>query len=149
MSNLKKSNKLPLSRIIATAIMTLIMLYLSLVFSVNLDLFLSQKQEVFLFSIPVLIVQIFSLPMAKKFFMLFAAAGTTGILYILFAQSYIKYRSDVVEITPEITIPQGIGEGQYGSAWFLDKKDFSQKFYSVHIPKSMYAPLLPKQEDKD
>lgn len=38
------------------------------------------------------------------------------------------YHSKQIELTPKIKVPKPVGEGQYGTGWWLDKKDFGKVF---------------------
>ena len=38
------------------------------------------------------------------------------------------YYSEQVELTPKIKVPKPIGQGQYGTGWWLNKKDFNKVF---------------------
>ena len=38
------------------------------------------------------------------------------------------YHSETVKVTDKIEIPQKIGDGQYGTSWWLDKKDYNSIF---------------------
>lgn len=38
------------------------------------------------------------------------------------------YHSEQVELTPKIKVPKPVGQGQYGTGWWLDKKDYKKVF---------------------
>lgn len=38
------------------------------------------------------------------------------------------YHSEQVELTPKIKVPKPVGQGQYGTGWWLNKKDFRRVF---------------------
>ena len=38
------------------------------------------------------------------------------------------YHSEQVELTPKIKVPKPVGQGQYGTGWWLDKKDYNKVF---------------------
>lgn len=38
------------------------------------------------------------------------------------------YYSEQVELTPQIKVPKPVGQGQYGTGWWLNKKDYSKSF---------------------
>lgn len=38
------------------------------------------------------------------------------------------YHSDKIRLTDKIEVPKPIGEGQHGTSWWLDKKDYSKVF---------------------
>ena len=42
------------------------------------------------------------------------------------------YHSEQVELTPKIKVPKPVGQGQYGTGWWLNKKDYNKVFkYNV------------------
>lgn len=38
------------------------------------------------------------------------------------------YHSDQVKLTDKISVPKPVGEGQHGTSWWLDKKDYNKIF---------------------
>lgn len=38
------------------------------------------------------------------------------------------YHSDKIKITDKIEVPKPVGEGQHGTSWWLDKKDYNKIF---------------------
>ena len=38
------------------------------------------------------------------------------------------YYSEQVELTPKIKVPKPVGQGQYGTGWWLNKKDYNKVF---------------------
>ena len=38
------------------------------------------------------------------------------------------YHSEQVELTPKIKVPKPVGQGQYGTGWWLNKKDYNKVF---------------------
>lgn len=51
------------------------------------------------------------------FFLLFLSKNKKNIYY-----------SEQVELTPKIKVPKPVGQGQYGTGWWLNKKDFGRVF---------------------
>jgi hypothetical protein len=49
-------------------------------------------------------------------------------LYVLLASHYIKYKSDIQKITPDTETTKAEGQGQYGRARWLRKKDIEKTF---------------------
>lgn len=53
-------------------------------------------------------------------------------MILIFSINYIlqpeKFKSDTVEITPNIRIPAPAGQGQFGSSWFASEKDKKKMF---------------------
>ncbi|MDO4557324.1 MAG: type IV secretory system conjugative DNA transfer family protein, partial [Lachnospiraceae bacterium] len=75
---------------------------------------------------------------------LFIILITLGIITLWFSGLTKTYQSDVMEITPDISIPVPAGQGQYGSARFLTKKEINEQFEHVIIDKRK---LLKNQEN--
>lgn len=50
--------------------------------------------------------------------------------FLLFLSKKKKniYYSEQVELTPKIKVPKPVGQGQYGTGWWLNKKDFGRVF---------------------
>lgn len=50
--------------------------------------------------------------------------------FLLFLSKNKKniYYSEQVELTPKIKVPKPVGQGQYGTGWWLNKKDFGRVF---------------------
>lgn len=50
--------------------------------------------------------------------------------FLLFFSNKTKniYHSEQIELTPKIKVPKPVGDGQYGTGWWLDKKDFGKVF---------------------
>lgn len=46
------------------------------------------------------------------------------------------YHSEQVELTPKIKVPKKVGQGQYGTGWWLDKKDYGKVFKCNEIDRS-------------
>ncbi len=38
------------------------------------------------------------------------------------------YYSEQIELTPKIKVPKPVGQGQYGTSWWLDKKNYNSVF---------------------
>ena len=50
--------------------------------------------------------------------------------FLLFFSNKRKniYHSEQIELTPKIKVPAPAGDGQYGTGWWLNKKDFGRVF---------------------
>ena len=48
--------------------------------------------------------------------------------FLLFFSNKRKniYHSEQIELTPKIKVPKPVGQGQYGTGWWLNKKDFGK-----------------------
>jgi len=72
-------------------------------------------------------------PRIRNFFLLFLGVSALAVWYMLVAQSYIKYKSDMQQITPDLETPKAEGQGQYGTARWLSHKKLSKAFGSSAI----------------
>lgn len=68
-----------------------------------------------------------------KFFILFSIVMLCVLFYIVFASMFFNYKSKMLYITPDISIPAPVGQGQYGTARFLQKKAYDNAFGSVAV----------------
>lgn len=117
-------------RMIAASITTAIGLYLSLIGAYNMHLALSRLSGFTLN--PLSALAIFQIPKARIIFLLLFAFILLGVVWMVAGRSYIKYKSDMYEVTPTIKIPKPEGQGQYGTSWFLDPKKYD-KAYAVTL----------------
>lgn len=74
------------------------------------------------------------------FFLLFLALSATAVLFMLFEHSYIKYKSNMQIITPAIKTPKSEGQGQYGTARWMEKSEIPNAFTVVQTDAN--APLI-------
>lgn len=68
-----------------------------------------------------------------QLYLLFCAVVAVLLLWVMFTGSYLKYRSDMRWVTPDIQTPCADGQGQFGTARWLPKKDFGKCFGSWKI----------------
>lgn len=83
--------------------------------------------------------------------LLFCFEGILLLLIIYYVMNYQKnIRSELYKVTDDLSIPVPCGEGQYGNAWFLEKKMY-KKIYALHIidPKTQLIRMLIKEGLKD
>ena len=66
-------------------------------------------------------------------YFLLLASLMLGLIWILLTGSNLKYRSDMQQITPDIQTPCAAGQGQYGTARWMKKKNFSKCFPTVQL----------------
>ena len=65
----------------------------------------------------------------KKVLQMFLIIETIVISLLLFVTRKTNiYYSEQVELTPKIKVPKPIGQGQYGTGWWLNKKDYNKVF---------------------
>ena len=128
---------------IFTAILTfLFLLFLCVILVCNFHLFMTQGRQSCTLQPAILLKQLFS-PQCGKLFLLFAALSTLAVLWALFGHSYLNYRSTMYQVVPGFEIPMPEGQGQYGTAWWMEKKDYDKHFSSAStIPPSFLSAEL-------
>ncbi|MEA5011154.1 MAG: hypothetical protein VB100_05470 [Angelakisella sp.] len=89
---------------------------------------------------PVVLIAGLSEPKIRAFFIICLVASALAILYMLVMQNYIKYKSDMQRITPDIKTPKAEGQGQFGTARWLDKTKYPKVFTVVDADKT--SPLI-------
>ena len=114
-------------RILAAALSFLLLLCLSAVLAGNLDLLMTVGSEACTLSPAQLLPRLMT-PKAGKLFLALCTLSMLGIIWALFGQSYLNYRSKMYQVVPEFEIPMPEGQGQYGTAWFLDPKKYPDVF---------------------
>lgn len=70
-----------------------------------------------------------------RFYLLYVAVTALMLLWVLVCSNYLKYRSDMQRITPDIITPCADGQGQFGTARWMGKKDIGNFFTVWKIPK--------------
>lgn len=98
----------------------------------NADAFLSGTRH-FSTNFFVVLRGVMEIPKARAFALLLIAADALFIGFIMVMQEYIKYRSDMRQVTPDINIPEAAGQGQYGTARWLEQSEFADSFDVVEI----------------
>lgn len=124
-------------RMIAAGVSFFFLLLLSVVIAGNLDLLLTQGSAACTLHPALILTQLFSSPRALLMALLLAACGLLCVLWALFGNSYLNYRSEMYEVVPGFKIPMPAGQGQYGTAWWMPEKDFDRYFSSVVIPDTL------------
>lgn len=61
-----------------------------------------------------------------QLFFIIWLSGCLFLAWMLFGQVFVNYRSEMIWVTPDISIPAADGQGQYGTAKFLSSKKYSQ-----------------------
>lgn len=139
-----------MKRRIATGVTLLLFLtLLSLMGAYNLDCILSGRVRACSWN-PMTAFSGLSNQKVRLFFFLFVALSTLFIIYMLFANSYIKYKSDMQRITPDIQTPRAEGQGQYGTARWMPQEKIDEMFTVVTVDShSHYIRELCAQGDAD
>lgn len=126
-------------KIIISSILMAISSVISLYISYNVHWLLSGKRNMCSTN-PVVLISGLSEPKIRTFFIICLLAAALAILYMLVMQNYIKYKSDMQYITPDIETPKAEGQGQYGTARWLNQKKLSSVFAAVQVDQS--SPLV-------
>lgn len=85
---------------------------------------------------PVVLISGLSEPKIRTFFIIGMMASALAIVYMLVMQNYIKYKSDMQYITPDIETPRAEGQGQYGTARWMDRKKYPVVFSAAKVDES-------------
>ena len=130
-------------KLMASALIFLVGLWMNLYFSTNLHFLLSGKVEVLSF-IPIKAC-IESIMETKQHGLLFLCLqGFVLLCAIYFYLANMKpYQSDLVDITPDIKTPVRAGQMQFGSARWLRSEEKARHFKSVKInPKEDFFKII-------
>lgn len=72
-------------------------------------------------------------PQAGKLFLLLAVSSVLLIGWILVSRDFVKYKSGIRNILPGINTPLPAGEGQYGTAHWLDFHSYDRVWTGVQV----------------
>lgn len=108
---------------------------ISLYFSYNVHCLLLGNRDLCSAN-PLVLVSGLGEPRIRTFFILCLIASALFISYMLIMQGYIKYKSDMQYITPDIQTPKAEGQGQFGTARWLKSTDFQKVFSKVKVDDS-------------
>lgn len=73
----------------------------------------------------------------KLLWLLLSAFGLLGVLWALFGNTSIHTHPDMYTVVPGFKIPRPSGHGEYGTAWWMEPKEFDRYFASVSIPRNL------------
>lgn len=89
----------------------------------------------------------------QKFYLIYLAITALLLIWVLVTGSYLNYRSDMQQITPDIATPCAAGQGQYGTARWMKPEDIGRSFGVWKLPKrrSWFRELIAagKQDYKE
>lgn len=86
------------------------------------------------------------------FYLLLCALTALLILWVMLTGSYLNYRSDMQQITPDIQTPRAAGQGQFGTARWLDPKEITRFFGVWRVPQkdpAFQALLAAGEKDRE
>lgn len=82
------------------------------------------------------------------FYLLYSMVLAVSIVWAIVSSGTVRYRSGMYRVTPDIAIPVPAGQGQFGTAWWLPRKNYGQKFAAVEIGgNELDALLVAGQQD--
>lgn len=70
----------------------------------------------------------------QKFYLLYAAITALLLIWALVSCNYIKYRSDMQRVTPDIETPCAAGQGQFGTARWMQPENIGRHFAVWKVP---------------
>lgn len=97
-------------------------------FSVSLHFILSNNFDALLqIDVVSIINTIINNPRVLVMFIILELIVASFLLFFSNKRKNIYY-SEQIELTPKIKVPKPVGQGQYGTGWWLNKKDFGRVF---------------------
>lgn len=120
-------------RIVGIIGLSFVILYASAFTAIFLDSTLKNPEQIKFVTDPVAMKQYISNnEQIRMFTIFFFVILLLGIITLLVGGKS-SFKVDMIEITPEIHTPVPVGQGQHGTAKWLNKKDFDKVFDSVII----------------
>lgn len=120
-------------RIVGIIGLSFVILYASAFTAIFLDSTLKNPEQIKFVTDPVAMKQCISNnEQIRMFTIFFFVLLLLGIITLLVGGKS-SFKVDMIEITPEIHTPVPVGQGQHGTAKWLNKKDFDKVFDSVII----------------
>ena len=120
-------------RIVGIIGLSFVILYASAFTAIFLDSTLKNPEQIKFVTDPVAMKQYISNnEQIRMFTIFFFVILLLGIITLLVGVKS-SFNVDMIEITPEIHTPVPVGQGQHGTAKWLNKKDFDKVFDSVII----------------
>lgn len=68
---------------------------------------------------------------ALMMYLLLLGFAALFVWWGLFGRSYLNYHSKMFEVVPGFEIPMPEGQGQHGTAWWLEAQEFDKHFASI------------------
>lgn len=127
-------------RLIAGGLVLLAFLWLSLMFASNFGLFMTGQTEACTLRPSKMMAVLMADPRSAKLFLVLALGSLLLVLWMLFGHSYLKYKSDMYEVVPGFSIPRPEGQGQHGTAWWMQPKKFAAAFASTEAEATLTLP---------
>jgi len=121
-----------MKRMIAVIVSFAAVCWLSLAGAYNLTCLLTAQKDLLGVNLPTMLAALEN-PDTMKFFLLLIACGVLLIVAALVSRASINYKSRMREVVPDLSIPQAEGQGQYGTAKFLDSAKYGEVWSSVKV----------------
>ena len=121
-----------LFKIIATLVGCVIAPVVSVFLSYSLDVMLT-TQELKLFDFNTCLEGLKVNQKQQQLFMIFTALLIGLIIFVVFVVMNNKYKADTITVTPKIKIPVPAGEGQNGSARFMNDSEKHSVFATCKL----------------
>lgn len=122
-----------LRRLSIAVVMLLIWSLLMMMVAVNLDNIMTGKpimlEPRFVF------FEVWKIPKAIQLWLLSSSLGLVYIISVLIGNFGLENRSGMQSIIPGIKIPKAAGQGQYGTAQFLNDQKYDSVWEKVYIIK--------------
>lgn len=122
-------------KIIATLVGCVIAPVVSVFLSYSLDVMLT-TQELKLFDFNTCLEGLKVNQKQQQLFMIFTALLIGLIIFVVFVAMSNKYKADTITVTPKIKIPVPAGEGQNGSARFMNDSEKHSVFATYNLKQS-------------
>lgn len=120
-----------LRRLSIAGVMLLIWSLLMMVAAVNLDNIMTGKP--IMLEPRVVFFEIWKIPKAIQLWLLSSGLGLVYIISVLIGNFGLENRSAMQIIIPGIKIPKAAGQGQYGTAQFLNAQKYDSVWEKVYI----------------
>ena len=120
-------------RIVGIIGLSFVILYASAFTAIFLDSTLKNPEQIKFVTDPVAMKQCISNNEQIRMFTIFFFVILLLEIITLLVGGKSSFKVDMIEITPEIHTPVPVGQGQHGTAKWLNKKDFDKVFDSVII----------------
>lgn len=127
-------------RLIAGGLVLLVFLWLSLMFAGNFGLLITGGVEACTLRPSKMLAALAGDPRNVKLFFVLALGSLLLVLWMLFGHSYLKYKSDMYEVVPGFSIPRPEGQGQHGTAWWMQPRKFAATFASTEAEATLTLP---------
>lgn len=135
------------TRVTATIFSSLLSVLLALELAGNAELLLTHQQQLLTLH-PLRLLALLT-PRGRLLWALISALGLLGVWWAVFSSASLNYRSRMVEIVPGFEVPAPEGQGQHGTAWWLDKREYDRVFETIDTSRPVPLPEELEQRYRD